>query len=62
MPALEPGIQKENSGVGFVLFFFLSQKDQVRPAWHVMEWVGKAILPEEEETPSSVASHKHRKS
>ena len=46
-PALEPGIAQENSGVGFGFFSLShSQKDQVRLAWHVMEWVGKPLCLE----------------
>lgn len=41
--AYQPWSQEYNRKTVLLVLFFLShsQKDQVRLAWHVMEWVGK---------------------
>ena len=56
--ALEPGIQQENSVVGFGFFLSHSQKDRVRLAWHVTEWVGKPFCLKRRKC-HPVANHKH---
>lgn len=58
IPALESGVEQENSLVGFVFSFpFPERSSQTGLACDGVG--GKAILPEEEEMPSSVPSRKH---
>lgn len=58
MLTLEPAIRQESSGGGFLFPFpFPERSGQTGLACNGMG--EKAILPEEEEMPPSVANHKH---